>query len=186
MYNEWPNYSREAFNSTQESCEQKSSDLSGLKTYFCEKSKMCHLHHKSIDIECDGIIHCPHGEDEDFVKCKAKKSFPKSAIIECQNKYFPNVTILATRCNNVTECSNESDERYCGLDEEISRYFVPFSLCSFVALCLILIIVIAIYANKSNLLAYIFISDFVLDGSQNGIKGDDLANLKVTDLSDLI
>ena len=147
---------------------------------------MCYLHSKFIDIECDGNVHCPHGEDEDFVKCKAKKSFPKNAIIECQNKYFPNVTILATRCNNVTECSNESDERYCWLDEEISRYFVPFSLCSFVALCLILIIVIAIYANKSNLLAYIFISDFVLDGSQNGIKGHDLAYLKVTDLSDLI
>ena len=177
----------EAFNSTQESCEQKSKYFDMSKTYFCEKSKMCYLHYEGLDIECDGFVHCPHGEDEDFVTCKEKKSlFPKNAIIECQNKYFPNVTILATRCNNVTECSNESDERYCGLDEGISRYFVPFSLCSFVALCLILIIVIAIYANKSNLLAYIFISDFVLDGSQNGIKGDDLANLKVTDLSDLI
>ena len=136
------------------------------------------VYDKFSDIECDGIVNCPHGEDEDFIKCK--KVFSKSATIECQNIYFPSMTILATPCNNVTECSDGSDEDYCGLDEKISRYILAFSICFFIALCLVLTIVIVIYAKKNNLLSYIFISDFVVNGTKRGIKGDALANLKVT------
>jgi hypothetical protein len=37
-------------------------------------------------IECDGIVHCPLAEDEDFEKCK--KTFPETATIECEYKYY--------------------------------------------------------------------------------------------------
>ena len=184
-------YLKDAFNFTSESCQQekyRSRHHKYLKTFFCERSALCLVYSSGIfmDILCDGIVDCPHGEDEDFIKCKAKKMFPKSATIECQNKHFPSMTILATPCNNITECSDGADEKYCGLDQKISKYFVPFSICFFIALCLVLTIVIVIYAKKNNLLTHIFINDFVVNGTKRGINGDALANLKVTKLYDLI
>ena len=190
-------YLKEALNFTSESCQQekyRSSHHKSLKTFFCEKSAVCLVYYRAIgyrayrnrDVLCDGIVNCPHGEDEDFIKCKAKKIFPKSATIECQNKYFPTMTILATPCNNITECSDGADEKYCGLDQKISKYFVSFSICFFIALSLVLTIVIVIYAKKNNLLTHIFINDFVVNGTKRGINGDALANLKVTKLYDLI
>ena len=179
------NYSSKVFNSTPELCQQMSGVVGffsfHLKTYFCEKSRFCYVYYEEDDIECDGIVNCPHGEDEEFVKCKARNVFPKSATIECHNIHFPRMTILATPCNNVTECLDGSDEYYCGLDDKISQFFLPFIICFFIILCLVLTIVIVTYAKKRKLLSYIFVSDFVVDGTKSGIKGDALATLKVTE-----
>ena len=40
-------------------------------------------------IECDGIVHCPLAEDEDFEKCK--KTFPEKATVECEYKYYKGI-----------------------------------------------------------------------------------------------
>ena len=69
-------------------------------------------HYNEEDI-CDGIIHCPAAEDEDFENCKKRIVFPESATLECESKFMENVTILASPCNSVKECKDDIDEKDC-------------------------------------------------------------------------
>ena len=62
---------------------------------------------------CDGVIHCPEAEDEDFETCKKRNVFPESATFTCESKWMDNVTILATPCNSVEECKSGIDEKDC-------------------------------------------------------------------------
>ena len=75
-------------------------------------------HLKKEEDICDGVIHCPAAEDEDFERCKERKVFPKSATFPCESKWMDNVTILATNCNSQEECKDGIDEKNC----EASRW----------------------------------------------------------------
>ena len=97
-------------NSTnEEECSNK-----GVNYFYCPLSKTC------IDRDklCDGAVHCIIGEDESFEHCRNEFSvmFPKSATVQCidASKPFYNITIKATPCNGLIECTNGEDEGwYC-------------------------------------------------------------------------
>ena len=162
----------------------------GGGTYFCERSNYCYVYmnqfeNQDYSIECDGIVHCPLAEDEDFTKCK--DTFPESATIECEYKYYEHMTILATPCNGIAECANDYDEKYCWVEKFISNYSVWFILSIFFVICLIWIFHVIFYTKKYDLdLMSVFknIKDegFTHNGFYPGIKGDDLANLKVREV----
>ena len=74
---------------------------------------MC-IHEK---LKCDGHPQCDLSEDEDLTLCKEeyfnKKLVEKYATKECQSKMYPdhpNMKTIATMCNEVIECYDESDE----------------------------------------------------------------------------
>ena len=76
--------------------------------YFCKQSKSCLDKAK----KCDGIVHCIFGEDEDWDLCKAEFEFDEAATIECNqlDRGSYNITIKATPCNGIRECSDYNDE----------------------------------------------------------------------------
>ena len=76
---------------------------------------------------CDGVIHCPEAEDEDFEKCKQRKDFPESATVECESRWMENVTILAIQCNSYQECKSREDEKDCDVPRWI--YLVVLGSC---------------------------------------------------------
>ena len=76
---------------------------------------------------CDGVIHCPEAEDEDFEKCKQQNAFKESATVECESRWMDNVTILATPCNSHQECKKGKDEKDCDVPQWI--YLVVFGSC---------------------------------------------------------
>ena len=69
------------------------------------------------DLMCDSHPVCDLAEDEDLKLCKKeyfrKKLVEQYATKECQSKMYPdhpNMKTIATMCNEVTECYDESDE----------------------------------------------------------------------------
>ena len=80
---------------------------------------------------CDGVIHCPEAEDEDFEKCKQRNAFKESATVECESRWMDNVTILATPCNSVEECKDGKDEKDCEVPPEILG--LVLGLCFFIS-----------------------------------------------------
>ena len=76
---------------------------------------------------CDGVIHCPEAEDEEFERCKQRKVFSESATVECESRWMDNVTILATPCNSHQECKKGKDEKDCDVPQWI--YLVVLGLC---------------------------------------------------------
>jgi len=85
------------------------------KEYFnCSSSSKC-LH---PDLVCDGVPQCPpvppstEPQDEELERCREKGVFRSDAIMKCQSKFHPNVTILAVPCNDVIECDNDADESW--------------------------------------------------------------------------
>ena len=95
---------------------------------------------------CDGVIHCPEAEDEEFERCKQRKAFSESATVECESRWMENVTILAIPCNSHKECKFGEDEKDC----DVSRWVLGLVLGS----CLLLSMVssaIAIQCAKIKL-----------------------------------
>ena len=80
---------------------------------------------------CDGVIHCPEAEDEDFEKCIQRNAFKESATVECESRWMDNVTILATPCNSVEECKDDIDEEDCEVPPEILG--LVLGLCFFIS-----------------------------------------------------
>ena len=80
---------------------------------------------------CDGVIHCPEAEDEEFERCKQRNVFPESATFTCESKWMDNVTILATPCNSVEECKDGKDEKDCEVPPEILG--LVLGLCFFIS-----------------------------------------------------
>ena len=76
---------------------------------------------------CDGVIHCPEAEDEEFERCKQRKAFSKSATVECESRWMENVTILAIPCNSNQECKSGEDEKDCDVPRWI--YLVVLGSC---------------------------------------------------------
>ena len=76
---------------------------------------------------CDGVIHCPEAEDEEFERCKQQKAFSESATVECESRWMDNVTILAIQCNSLKECKSGKDEKDCDVPQWI--YLVVFGSC---------------------------------------------------------
>ena len=68
---------------------------------------------------CDGVIHCPEAEDEEFERCKQRKAFSESATVECESRWMDNVTILAIHCNSLKECKSGKDEKDCDVPQWI-------------------------------------------------------------------
>ena len=85
-------------------------------TYYKSGNLKC-LNDKSIcinpDEECDGVVQCPGGSDEDLSKCD--KYFPPTAEVECQKQVGNNISIKikATKCNGIVECDDNKDETDC-------------------------------------------------------------------------
>ena len=75
---------------------------------------------------CDGVIHCPEAEDEEFERCKKQKAFSESATVECEIRWMYNVTILAIPCNSQKECKSGIDEEDC----DVSRWVLGVVLGS--------------------------------------------------------
>ena len=75
---------------------------------------------------CDGVIHCPEAEDEEFERCKQRKAFSESATVECESRWMENVTILAIPCNSQKECKSGIDEEDC----DVSRWVLGVVLGS--------------------------------------------------------
>ena len=76
---------------------------------------------------CDGVIHCPEAEDEDFEKCIQRNAFKESATVECESRWMENVTILAIPCNSNQECKSGEDEKDCDVPRWI--YLVVLGSC---------------------------------------------------------
>ena len=76
---------------------------------------------------CDGVIHCPEAEDEEFERCKQQKAFSESATVECESRWMENVTILAIPCNSNQECKSGEDEKDCDVPRWI--YLVVLGSC---------------------------------------------------------
>ena len=76
---------------------------------------------------CDGVIHCPEAEDEEFERCKQQKAFSESATVECESRWMENVTILAIPCNSYQECKSGEDEKDCDVPRWI--YLVVLGSC---------------------------------------------------------
>ena len=71
---------------------------------------------------CDGVAHCPNGEDEAFELCIRKEKFSSLATVECEANYIYNVnmTIKAVKCNNEIECKSREDESFCSIPNYLS------------------------------------------------------------------
>ena len=89
------------------------------------------------------------------------------------------MTILATPCNGVEECLDGSDEFYCWLSNEITKYLLWFCLSVFIVISLIWVCVAGNFAKKKDLLRFIKKKEYFEESSQKKLYGDDLADLKV-------
>ena len=76
---------------------------------------------------CDGVIHCPEAEDEEFERCKQQKALPESAIVKCESLWMDNVNIPAVKCNSHEECKEGKDEKDCDVPQWI--YLAVFGSC---------------------------------------------------------
>ena len=82
--------------------------------YFtCSKSGVC-IH---PDLRCDGHPHCEFFEDEDLDMCRdiylERGIIKPHASYICQSLMYPNMTTIATACDDVAECVGRADEASC-------------------------------------------------------------------------
>lgn len=73
----------------------------GQGKFYCRKSGKC----ISAKDHCDGIAHCPHGEDE--LLCK--KSQYRMFVCENRRHQIPRENL----CDGIENCPDGSDEAYC-------------------------------------------------------------------------
>ena len=124
---------------------------------------------------CDGIVHCMHGDDENFELCKNRKVFADEATIECvENRPKGlDITILAIPCNNVTECRD-------GRDENCEETYIIFGT----VVSTITIMTFAIHIYWMNFMDKVTEDDdnieIVYPKEPWKSKGDKLAELKVS------
>ena len=81
---------------------------------------------------CDGVIHCPEAEDEEFERCQQLKALPASATVECESLWMDNVTIQAIKCNSQKECKSGKDEEDCDVPKWVLG--VVFGSCLLLAM----------------------------------------------------
>ena len=81
---------------------------------------------------CDGVIHCPEAEDEEFERCNQLKALPASGTVECESLWMDNVTIPAIKCNSQKECKSGKDEEDCDVPKWVLG--VVFVLCLLLAM----------------------------------------------------
>lgn len=123
---------------------------------------------------CDGILHCFHGEDEDFEMCE--HTFPEFATIKCiENRLLGyNVTIMAVPCDGIIECRDGSDED-CQVNEVVLyTIMVTFLFITFLIWCWIMYKVKKYKDIQRN------VSIELAEVNYKSFKGDDLAKLKVS------
>ena len=89
---------------------------------------------------CDGVANCPHAEDEDFQMCQNKSAFSPMATVKCLKRdiYNLDITILATKCNGITECKYGEDEMNCSIPEEYVAFtgVIAFLIVILIGICL--------------------------------------------------
>ena len=138
------------------------------KMHHCPKSNQCTWQ----DWVCDGFVQCLEGDDEDFDLCYERGSFAEGATVKCNEaqRFGFNVTILATKCNGITECKDEFDEKNCQNDD--TSGFIAIGIL-FLAIAVIWIIIFLKFANDdiSQVSRY--------DPDSIHFKGDKLSNIKV-------
>lgn len=84
-----------------------------FKYMFCQSGNFC-IHH---DLWCDGIMNCPDSSDEipdDYgtLYCDTPEHRRTSKSFPCKHQYT-NLSICATKCNNVVKCMDHLDEIDC-------------------------------------------------------------------------
>ena len=185
-------------NETEQSCSQKYQigiDQFGNKTFdeafYCNGSKTC-IPYAYV---CDGAVNCRDAEDESFEICN--KFFPEGATIKCKeaNRTRYNISIYATACDGIMECKDGKDELGCNGND----WTIAFALC-----CAFMIITFSwsytyfmVFANLKKDIKEQKVQKYlesetdqihskiqqilVRSNSSNcqGLRGDDLANLKV-------
>ena len=108
------------------------------KDYFqCENSSLC-IHPR---LKCDGHPQCPDHDDEDYKMCREtyieKRYVAPFASYRCHSKIYPEIEIIATRCNNVKECDGDEDEKDCSENPYTKHILVGaifLSLCIFLGM----------------------------------------------------
>ena len=118
----------------------------GSEYFQCSTSKTCIKRSKI----CDGVVHCINGEDENLELCSAAFNiWQKEATVSCfeANRLDYNLSILAIPCNNVIECKNAEDEKFC-TELEIIKWSIQIG---FIVLMFILWFLTYILARKRNL-----------------------------------
>ena len=143
------------------------------KEFFCEQSQSC-IDKSKI---CDGIVHCIFGEDESIQLCKS--TFPETATIQCKeiDRESYDISILATPCNGIRECSDVDDE-----DCDESKEALIISL----VIAFVLITALCVFIHYKTTTKYPpqlsndaeFIDDETTKYRSN-LKGNQLAEIKV-------
>ena len=141
--------------------------------FFCDQSKSC-VDKAKI---CDGIVHCIFGEDEGIELCKS--TFPETATVQCKeiDRGSYDISILATPCNGIRECSDVDDE-----DCDESKEALIISL----VIAFVLITALCVFIHYKTTTKYPpqlsndaeFIDDETTKYRSN-LKGNQLAEIKV-------
>ena len=136
--------------------------------HHCPESNQCIWQ----DWVCDGFVQCFKGDDEDFELCNEWESFAEGATVKCPEaeRFGYDVTILATKCNGVTECRNGIDETDCLNDD--SSGLIAFGIL-FIAIAVIWIIIFLTFTNGD------FSQESNFDPNAVHFKGDELSSIKV-------
>ena len=108
------------------------------KDYFrCRNSSLC-IHPRLL---CDGHPQCPENDDEDYRMCN--KTYIENghvapfATFRCYSIRYPEIETIATRCNNITECDKDLDEKDCSENPNAKFVLVAavcFSLCIYLGM----------------------------------------------------
>ena len=106
------------------------------KDYFrCRNSSLC-IHPR---LRCDGHPQCPENDDEDYRMCN--KTYMENGLVapfatfRCHSRMYPEIETIATRCNNITECDNGTDEMDCS-ENPNTKYVLVAVVC--LSLCIFL------------------------------------------------
>ena len=70
----------------------------------------------------------------DYIKNKHVAPF---ASFKCKSKIYPEIYTIATRCNNIEECDENKDEKFCSENDDtktILAYSILFSLGIFLGM----------------------------------------------------
>ena len=110
-----------------------------MTDYFPCAGNKTKLHN---NLRCDGVHQCQAKDDEDPYKCQ--ENYIQKGIMDthgdfrCITKdkhHYPNLTILAVRCNGNVECLHKEDEENCG-EKTLENLILIMALAVIVPLCL--------------------------------------------------
>ena len=136
--------------------------------FHCRRSNQCIWQ----DWVCDGFVQCLQGEDEDFDLCYSRGSFAEGATVKCNEtkRYGYNVTILASKCNDIVECRDGIDEVNCQNND--SEGLIALGIV-FIAVAVIWVVVHVRFANDDTS------QEASYDPASLHFKGDKLSHIKV-------